>query len=261
MKALVVLTATECKRLIAKAIRAHPLIANALENGKIFIARGTTNAYILEELTGMTIEKERYVAGQITADKNLQRLTGVKAEKRLKEYIIEQGKPREITDPAQELINFHPENDVIPKGGNVLGMDGIAGVYMSHDKAGTIGNVLPIAVSRGIPIIVPISLSKLSSSCVWDLAQILGNELFEGKYVMGHPIGIMPIPGEVFTEIEAIEFLYPNITAIHLGSGGVGGAEGSIHLYIEGDDKDIERAYKDIVEIIKTTEDFAPLLD
>ncbi|MHA1685445.1 MAG: hypothetical protein ACTSYD_03435 [Candidatus Heimdallarchaeaceae archaeon] len=261
MKALVVLTQSECKKLLAVGIKDHPLIVNSLQNGKIYIARGSTNAYIVEELTGKSINKARYVAGQVTGDKNLERLSGLSSEKRLKEIVIEEGKPREITDPIKELENFEPENDVIIKGGNVLGMDGLAGVYMSHPRAGTIGNVLPIAISRGIPIIVPISLAKLAASSVWELSQLLGNQLFEEKYVMGHPIGIMPIPGEVITEIEALEILYPNITAVHIGSSGVGDAEGSVHLYLEGEEEDIEKAFDELTNLIAKTEHYQPELN
>jgi molybdopterin/thiamine biosynthesis adenylyltransferase len=49
--------------------------------------------------------------------------------------------------------------------------------------------------------------------------------------------------GIAFTEIEAVEVLF-NATAIPIAAGGVNGAEGSISLFIEGEDEEIARAYE-----------------
>lgn len=65
MQALFTLTPAESKRLIGKAISALPDIQHAKNNGYLLVARGSTNAYILEELLGEKIKKEGYVAGQV----------------------------------------------------------------------------------------------------------------------------------------------------------------------------------------------------
>ena len=75
MRALIILTHSECKRLIAKGLTYHPEVIEAKNDGKIFFSRGSTVAYVLEELTEESIQKNLYVAGQITGDKkNLYRL-------------------------------------------------------------------------------------------------------------------------------------------------------------------------------------------
>ena len=48
----VTLTVAESKRLIAKAVAQMPIVKNALENGMVIITKGTTNAYVAEEITG-----------------------------------------------------------------------------------------------------------------------------------------------------------------------------------------------------------------
>ena len=258
MRALVVLTHSECKRLIAKGLAEHPEITEALEDNKIFIARGSTTAYVLEELLGEKFVKEHYVAGQVTGEKeNLFRLGSLKGEKRLKEVVIDKGKKTEVNDFREALKEFMP-GDVILKGGNTLGSDGIAGVYLAHPEGGTIGGIVPIAIARGISIIVPISLSRLIDDEVWELSQIVGNQDIDPEYTMGLPIGIMPRPGEVFTELEAFDLLYPNVTVFQIGAGGVGSGEGSLHFLLLGEDEDVKDAYSSLVQLIKDEPVYVP---
>ena len=55
MKMTVTLTVAESKRLIAKGVAAHPAVRQALENGLVAIAKGTTNGYVAEEILGQQI--------------------------------------------------------------------------------------------------------------------------------------------------------------------------------------------------------------
>lgn len=56
IRALVSLTPAESKRLIAKGVSALPEVRRALEQGIVIIARGTTNAFVVEEMTGDKVE-------------------------------------------------------------------------------------------------------------------------------------------------------------------------------------------------------------
>ena len=261
MRALVVLTHSECKRLIARGIKEHPEVKDALKDGKIFVSRGSTTAYVLEELLGEPFNKSHYVAGQMTGDKNdLFRFGSLKGEKRLKEVIIEKGVKREVDNFKDALQSFEP-GDIIFKGGNTLGSDGVVGVYLAHPEGGTIGGIVPIAIARGISIIAPISLSRSIDDSVWELSQILGNQAIDKEYTMGLPIGVMPIPGEVFTEFEAFELLYPEVNVFQIGASGVGTGEGSLHFLLIGEEEEVKKAYKDLVELAKTEEEYVPDVD
>lgn len=258
MRALVVLTHSECKRLIARGLLEHPEIKEALKANKIFVARGSTTAYVLEELTREKFEKSLYVAGQVTGDKEkLFRLGSLEVEKRLKEVIIDKGKKTEIDDLKEAIRDFQP-GDVIIKGANTLDTDGIAGVYMAHPEGGSIGAILPIAVSRGITIITPVSISRMTNDSVWELSKILGNRTVDPEYSMGLPIGIMPVPGEVFTELEAFDLLYPEINVFHIGSSGVGSGEGTLHFLFIGEDDKVKEAYHDMVKLAKEEPEYKP---
>ncbi|MFX0208987.1 MAG: hypothetical protein ACFFDT_23585, partial [Candidatus Hodarchaeota archaeon] len=128
MKALVTLTPAQGKRLIAEGIAAHPDILKALKKGKILICRGTTNAYILEKLLEKSIEKERYVAGQIVPDIGL---TSCPADDRLLEILLVNGEPVEI-ELLSEAVEEMGKGDVIIKGGNAIDLEGNVGVLMAH---------------------------------------------------------------------------------------------------------------------------------
>ncbi len=260
MRALIALTQPECKRIIAKGIAEHPLVHETLKEGKIFVARGSTNAYIIEELAKNSIAKNHYVAGQMTGDKELFRFGSLNADKRLPEMVFDQGMLKNVTDSEIEIKNLGP-NDLIFKGANALGSDWIAGVYIAHPESGTIGLIVPSAIAKGIPIMVPMSLIKYIPESVWDLSQMMGNKTFDKDYVMGNPIGLMAIPGEAFTELEAFDILFPEVDVYVIGAGGVGRAEGSVHFLLEGDEEEVKEAYHTIQEIVKNEKDYNPDLD
>ena len=52
MRALLVLTPAESKRLIAKAVAAMPEIKKAKEHAQIVIGHGSTNVCVAEEILG-----------------------------------------------------------------------------------------------------------------------------------------------------------------------------------------------------------------
>ena len=57
----------------------------------------------------------------------------------------------------------------------------------------------------------------------------------------------MPVAGEVVTEIEALESL--GVSAIAIGSGGLGAGEGSKAFQIEGDAKSVKQVMNAVKKI------------
>ncbi len=236
MKALITLTPVQSKRLIAEGIIKHPDIQKALKKGKILMCRGTTNAYILEKLLNKPIEKNRYVAGQIVPNVGL---TGCPADDRLPEILFVNGTPEEIS-LLQEAVEKMGKGDVIIKGGNALDLDGNVGVLMAHPLGGTVGVICGPALARGIRIMIPIGLEKMIAGDVHEYALELGRE--EVDLAMGNKVGLFPIPGIVVTELDSLELLF-NVSATHVASGGVGGAEGCAVILIEGTKEDVEETF------------------
>jgi len=88
LKALVVLTSSECKRLIGMGVAALPEIKMALKSGLIVIIKGTTNSYVAEEILGKPIDKANFRRGVV-----LPGLLGGSPppERRIPDVIIEKG--------------------------------------------------------------------------------------------------------------------------------------------------------------------------
>ena len=65
MRTDLVLTVAQSKRLIAKGIARYEPVRQALASGTVAIAKGGSNAYVVEEILDRAIEKHRYVLGQV----------------------------------------------------------------------------------------------------------------------------------------------------------------------------------------------------
>jgi hypothetical protein len=241
MKAQFSLTVPECKRLIAKSIKELESVKKALKNGIVAIGLGSTNAMIVEELLGEKIERERYVAGFIDE----RGACVVPSPLRLKEVVLRNGNVEKIG--INEIVKEMGRNDVFIKGANVLDYEGIAGVMMASETGGTIAQVLGILKARGTKLILPVGLEKLIPNSVTEASNHSG--IYQMDYSDGIPVGLMPLSGEVITEIEAFKIL-TNTDAFLIGSGGLGKATGSKTFLVIGKKEDVRKAIK-IVESIK----------
>ncbi|MFC1911798.1 hypothetical protein ACFLXG_01380 [Chloroflexota bacterium] len=243
VSALVVLNPSESRRLLARATVALPEVQNAYKKGMIIIARGITNAYVSEELFGISVEPK---AGQ-TAGMVCGGITNANSGRSpCHWHVIKQGKVAEGADPNAEILNFGPD-DVFIKGANAVDEEGNAGILTSSAKGGTIGIAWPIVTPRSSNLIIPVGLEKLVPS-VMEAAKHSG--IYHFKYSMGLPAKLSPVPlGKVVTEIQALALL-TGVKAYHLASGGVGGSEGAVVLALEGDEKTVEKAFE-LVKSIK----------
>ncbi len=233
MKAQVTLAVTESKRLIGKAVKEHPWVREALEKGIIAIGSGSTNAYVVEELLGEAIEKGGYIAGFVD-DRGT---CIVPRDKRVKNVVLEKGEV--ISETLEDAAKRMGKGDVFIKGANALDFDGIAGVMMASLTGGTIGDVLGILKARGVRVILPVGLEKLVPNSIAEASNIAG--IYEMDHSDGVPVGIMPVSGEVITEIEAF-YILAGAKAVNIGAGGVGGGVGSRTFVLEAAGDNISRA-------------------
>lgn len=235
-KLLVTLTPAEGKRLIAKGLLALDLIQDSLKNGYLCITMGTTSGYLVEEILG-EYDKTRHIAG-IVVPKGL---AITDKENRASDAIFHKGEYIENTKVIDVLDKMGPE-DVIIKSANALDENYVPIVLLASDTGGTVGTFLGPAAARNIKVIVPVGLEKSIPTAYEEFCGQFGKE--DWDYAIGTPVGAIALTeGIAFTEIEAVEALF-DATAIPIAAGGVNGAEGSISLFIEGDDEDIARAYE-----------------
>ena len=242
MQAMFTLTPAESKRLIGKGVAALPEIQHAQKNGYLLVGRGSTNAYILEELLGKKIKKEGYTAGQII--KGILCVLG--AEERTKPVTFYKGKPLPV-EPGSVLDKL-TAGDILLKGANAIDADGNVGVIMASPAGGTMGQFYMAMKARGLEIIYPVGLEKMIPSV--EAAAQFGGTMTLGKTI-GARVGMACVAdSRVFTELDAIETLF-GVYAVHFASGGWGGAEGCVTLVVEGADAKVNKCIKFIEQKIK----------
>ncbi len=241
MQALFTLTPAESKRLIAKAVAAMPEVMRAKKEGYLVIARGATNGYIAEELLSDSLEKQKYVAGQVI--KGI--LCALDQGIRIQPITFYKDEVLSV-DPA-ELIGKLGPNDVVLKGGNAIDHKGNVGVVMASPVGGTMGQFYMAMKAQGVKVLYPVGLEKLVPSV--ELAAKFGGRLAIDRSI-GAKVGLACVTdGKVVTEIQALNSLF-GVRAVHFASGGYGGAEGSVTLIIEGGDDDVNKCMN-FVETVK----------
>jgi len=225
MQVQVTLTPAESKRLIAKAIATLPEVKKALKTGIIFIGLGTTNAHVVEELSGKPIDRGRYVAGLVLPVGTCV----LPREKRLKNFVIMKGKPCSL--PIDEVLEKMGPKDVVIKGANAIDAHGTAGIFLASRRGGTIGKVLGYVRAKGINLIMPVGLEKFIPGSLKEISNEAG--IFKSNDATGCAVGLAAVDGKIITEINA----------------GVSGAEGSVTLLISGTTSQVKRMMKTIRKI------------
>jgi hypothetical protein len=242
--AMVVLNPSESRRLIARATVAMPEVQHAFRHGTIIIGRGVTNAYVTEELLGISVQPKAaqtvgMVCGGVTS--------GNAGPPATTKHVIRRGQVVEGADSKVEILSFGPD-DVFIKGANAVDPRGCAGIFAASLVGGTIGMAWPVVIPRGAHLVIPVGLEKLVPSVI-DAARSSGIHHF--KWTMGLPARVMPVDlCEVVTEIQAIAILAGGVNVTHIGSGGVGGSEGAVVLSIEGEEAAVDKAFE-IVKAVK----------
>jgi len=241
MQALFTLTSSESKRLLGKAVAAMPEVQHAKDNGYLVVGRGSTNAFILEELLKSKMDKERYAAGQVIKGVFCVMPAGL----RTKPVTLHKGEVLNV-EPGDVIDKLTP-GDVLIKGANAVDPFGNVGVVMAGPGGGTMGQFYMALKAQGVETIYPVGLEKLIPS-VEEAAR------YGGKLLLGRTIGCrvgmaLVADGRIVTEIEAIEILF-DLKAVHYASGGWGGAEGSVTLIVDGEEADVNRCL-DFIEGIK----------
>ena len=239
----ITLTPSAGKRLIAKATVEHPAVKSALHEGTIVIVAGTTNGYVAEELLSrLGQEKEfnrkRFFRG-ITLPPTIK--TGdtgrLPDESQFpRDVVITKGvwqKGKTISDVVDNL----KQGDVILKGANCVNLPHKqAGILIGHPKGGTIMEALQAVVGRRVKLILPVGLEKRISEDLNSVAEMLNDPASTG-------LRLLPVPGEIITELDAITLL-SGAQATLVAGGGICGAEGSVWIGVKGNPEQVEKAKK-----------------
>ncbi len=249
MKSIITLTPEESKRLIAKAIVQMDVIQKAKKEGIIGLARCSSCAYIVEELIGRKMENlMRYCSGYIGGPGSCAVLN-TEQEKLL---VLYHGEERWLHYTEGNILNFIDEmdqDDVIIKSGNVLDPTGQVGTLVAHPTGGEAGYYLPHSLAKGIHLIVPTLISKSIPFPLSRLLTSLGISRIRTDRTHGIVCGMIPLPGTVITEIDAIRLL-SRAESLPIAMNGIGSGKGSVTLLVEGGQAEVDKAW-DIINSIK----------
>ena len=238
MQADVVLTVAESKRLIAKGITKHPAVLKALGEGIVCVAKGSTNAYVVEELTGQHMDRTHYMSGRTLPAKVA---FGGRLSGSIPDLILRKGVPDKAVD-SKSIVTEMGADDVYLKGANALNYERRqAALLIGHPTGGTIGATIGCIVARRIKLIIPVGLEKSVPADLRALSVTIGSA---SERAAGAPT-LWPLEtGEIFTEIEALRILVPGLCVMPLAAGGIGGAEGSVRLLLEGPEGVVSEALR-----------------
>ena len=237
----VVLTVSESKRLIAKGVAKHPAVTAAMRKGYVVVCKGSTNAYVVEELLGKKIARTDYVSGNVLPRKGR---SGSAVSAKLPDVIFKDGKVLEGSS-SKDIVSELGPGDVFIKGANALNYErSQAALLIGHPTGGTIGAAIGVLVARRVNVLIPVGLEKSIPGDLNEVAEIVA----EAREPEARVPAFWPVAGEIITEIEALDIL-TGLPAAVTGAGGIGGAEGAVRLLLYGDDEEIGTARKLIDKI------------
>ena len=243
-----ILTVAESKRLIAKAVAQMPIVKNALTHGMVIVIKGTTNAYVAEEITGQKVDHAAFVTGRIEPEKATQRLSAAKPVNHL---ILEKGKVVDM--PLADAVKKLKAGDVVMKGANALDYrNKMAAINILDPSGGTTGSTMPFIIARKAHLVIPVGLEKLVAGDLVDTTlkmrePVESLDVPDGRGSSPFPGSTIPsmwlVTGEIVTELEAIKIL-TGATAFQSSAGGVSGAEGGVWIVFRGTREQVSNALK-----------------
>ncbi len=251
MRTQVVLTPTESKKLIAKAVAEMDSVKRALKDGIVTIHPSSSTFFLLEYIAGKRPEGI-WLVGMIAP-------RGACVEE-MTQKAFEEDRYQELTKPANfpfswvfrkgrfeeglklaDILNEMGEGDIYIKGVNAIDSYGYVGVLLANLAGGTIGKALAMQKEKKFEILYLAGLEKFIPSSIKEVAKETGRA--NTKDALGIPCGLLPIKTNSITEIEALKML-TGVDAIPIAGGGVGGAEGSFMFVIKGEEKEVEETMK-----------------
>jgi hypothetical protein len=252
MIAQVNLTPTESKKLMAMAIARMDQVKRANQDGMVVIHPSSSTYFLTEELTGENPKYDNWVCGSIIP-KGLCVEMGIMSSAPPRDenkpvdpggfpfQVVVKGGKASTGQPLASLLDQMGPQDVYVKGVNAVDMDRNVGVLIGHHSGGgTIGKVLAAQRKKAFSIIWVAGLEKLIPTPVDEAMKALRRPKIE--YAMGMVAGMVPVKGgTVISEPEAFKIL-AGCAAIPVAGGGIGGAEGSVTLILEGSNEEVRQA-------------------
>jgi hypothetical protein len=248
LKAQVVLTPTEAKRLLSKAVLNLPEVKKALKEGIVILHPSSTTIFMLQEL-GYSLTPERiWVCGHISPKglcmarpiiDTVMETPNFTSEMYPFDLVLKKGELLPFKQPTLgPILEEMGPQDIYVKGVNVVDPEGNAGVLLAEKKGGSLGLVLRQQKTKKFKIIIPVGIEKrlgISLTKAIEAAR-------DVEKAQGIPCGLWHLRGKLLTEIEAFRLLF-DVEAIPVSAGGLCGAEGAVTWVLQGEEKNVQEAF------------------
>ncbi len=255
MRAVVVVTSSEAKKLIARGIVRASIFKTALEKGTLAIHPSSTTTFIFNELTGKQPEG-CWVSGVIVpygtclsfeSVRNItSRPAGYSHDSYLNTWVFRKG-TLQAKIPLGDLLKSMGPKDVYIKAPNLMDCHGQVGVLVQNANAGTIGRVIKAQLKNGFSIVAPVTSEKMIRGTLINAGRAAGVTRISAG--MGLPVSVIPLKRAIsFTEIEAFKFL-AGVKAVQIAGGGLAGAEGAGTFALQGEARQISQALRAVEEV------------
>ncbi|MFC2069676.1 hypothetical protein ACFLTB_00665 [Chloroflexota bacterium] len=251
MLAQITLIPSESKKLIARAVANLDYIKKAATEGIIMMHPSSSTYFIVEAITGKKPPTDYWVCG-VVAPKG----TCVEMGMQIGAFLPGSAATEPQDFPVwwvikdgefctgigtEELLTQMKPTDVYIKGVNAIDPRGNVGCLIgAPNQGGPLGRVLSDWRKKSFHLVFPVGLEKMIPVNIKEASKEA--RLNKYDYSMGLPCALLPLPeGTAITEVDAIRIL-SDATAVPIGAGGLGGAEGAITLVIKGNDEQVKKA-------------------
>jgi hypothetical protein len=248
MRIQFVLTPTESKKLLSKAVVEMDSFKRALREGTIAIHPSSTTVFIMDELgfhlnpdalwiCGLTVPRGLCASAQILEE--VYKAGKFEPQKYTHSWVIRKGEW--VREPLllKELLSSLKEGDLYIKSPNSIDPEGKAGILFTATGAGTVGLVMKAQRKQHFEILLPTGLEKLINRPIKEVCRETPKHAM--NFCTGTPCGLIPVQGTVITEVDAVKIL--SGAEVHMvAAGGVGGAEGAVVLTAKGHERQIRKA-------------------
>lgn len=238
------LSVNAAKWIIAEAISRRSDVLTAMQNGTLIIKAGTTTSCVCALLTGQHLR----ICGRITPRGAVANF----AESPMPPTALLNCKGIQSLDghERETILRLGPGSMLIT-GANLIDCDGHAALLAGSPGGGNYGAALSAVSTEGIQILIAAGTEKLTPGNVpAAIAQAERKGLAASQ---GMACGLLPLVGQVITELDAIRMLAP-VEVVLIGKGGISGAEGSSLLQVWGRDVDVDFIW----DLAKSCEDRPP---
>ncbi len=229
-RAQITLTVEESKCLIAHAVTEHALVKRVLATGSVLLKGGSTVSYVSELLTGRPLRlcgivTERGTVADVSPDTSGAHVA-----------LLQHNEFVNIDEDFLDRVYALRDSDLIICGANAIDSFGNAAMMVGSPGGGETPLALNTWYAEGVPVIIPVGLEKLIPGNINDIVKKTGRR--HKQYAFGMSVGLVPIIGEILTEIEALAILF-RVQAMPIGAGGLGNAQGSITFDVSGSEDDL----------------------